>query len=248
MCRRFCFVLSLLIVLTTGCRTAYQPGKVLYKNYRITSAQNGLAAVQTLLQPYADSVNKSMNDILAVAAEEMEKRQPEGKLGNLLADAMLVEARRLYKTNVDAAFINYGGVRLTTLPAGNVTRSKVFELAPFDNVMVLQKVSGKTLQQFLDHVSSRGGWPCAGVSFRIQNKKATAVMVGGAPLDEMAVYTIANSDYVANGGDDCTMLKVLPQQNSGYLYRDALINYFISQAALGRQLSSKIENRVTNAE
>ena len=36
------------------------------------------------------------------------------------------------------------------------------------------------------------------------------LFINGAPLNESATYTIANNDYVANGGDDCTMLKPIP--------------------------------------
>ncbi|MBL0145080.1 MAG: 5'-nucleotidase C-terminal domain-containing protein [Chitinophagaceae bacterium] len=44
--------------------------------------------------------------------------------------------------------MNYGGIRLPAIPAGNITRGKIFELAPFDNIIVLQKISGKTFQAF----------------------------------------------------------------------------------------------------
>jgi 2',3'-cyclic-nucleotide 2'-phosphodiesterase (5'-nucleotidase family) len=189
-----------------------------------------------------------MSDVVAVSDMELEKKQPEGTLGNILADAMLAMAQKKYDTHVDAAFINYGGIRLPSVPAGNISRGKIFELAPFDNLLILQKVSGKVLQEFLDHVSDRKGWPCAGISMQIKDKKAINIMIGGKPLDESATYIIANNDYVANGGDDCTMLKTIPQISNGYLFRDAVIDYFTGQTREGKKISAKIENRVTNAE
>jgi len=185
---------------------------------------------------------------VAVSEMELEKKQPEGTLGNIMADAMLAMAEKKYDTHVDAAFINHGGIRLPSIPAGNITRGKIFELAPFDNVLILQKLSGKVVQEFLDHVAGRGGWPCAGISMQIKNKKAVNVVIGGVPIDTLAIYTIANNDYVANGGDDCVMLKTIPQINNGYLFRDAVIDYFTRFTTEGRKLSVKIENRVTNAE
>jgi 2',3'-cyclic-nucleotide 2'-phosphodiesterase (5'-nucleotidase family) len=186
--------------------------------------------------------------VVVVSDMELEKKQPEGTLGNILADAMLTMAEKKYATHVDAAFINYGGIRLTSVPAGNITRGRIFELVPFDNLLVLQKITGKVVQEFLDHVAGKGGWPCAGISMQIKNKKAVNIMIGGAPIDELATYTIANNDYVANGGDDCVMLKTIPQIANGYLFRDAVIDYFTQQAKEGKKLSVKIENRVTNAE
>jgi 2',3'-cyclic-nucleotide 2'-phosphodiesterase (5'-nucleotidase family) len=113
---------------------------------------------------------------------------------------------------------------------------------------VLQKLSGKVVQEFLDHIAGRKGWPCAGITMQIKDKKAINVLIGGAPLNESAVYTIANNDYVANGGDDCAMLKTIPQISNGYLFRDAVIDYFTQYTAAGKKISAKIENRVTNAE
>ena len=55
-------------------------------------------------------------------------------------------------------------------------------------------------------------------------------------------------DYVANGGDDCIMLKPIPQKSTGYVLRDALIEYFSEINIQGKKISSQIENRVTNAE
>jgi 2',3'-cyclic-nucleotide 2'-phosphodiesterase (5'-nucleotidase family) len=231
-----------------SCSTLYQPAAVQYKDYRIKQGAATSSSMNKLLQPYADSVNKSMNDVVAVAGMTFEKKQPECTLGNLMADAMLAMAKDKYKTFVDAAFVNYGGIRLTSLAEGNITRGKIFELSPFDNIIVLLQVDAALLQQFLDHVASRGGWPCAGISYQIKNNKAVNVRIGGAPLINSKQYTIALVDYVANGGDDCTMLKDLSQQNNGYLFRDALLEYLSRQQQQGKQINVLLENRVSYAK
>jgi 2',3'-cyclic-nucleotide 2'-phosphodiesterase (5'-nucleotidase family) len=238
---------ALLLALASGCATGYQARSVQYKDYRIqqTAAQPAIAA---LIKPYADSVNKSMGAILGTAPIELEKQQPEGTLGNFLADGMLTMARQHYGAKVDAAFMNYGGIRLQAIPAGPVTRGKIFELLPFDNSIILQKVSGKLLQAFVSHIAGRGGWPCAGISYQIKNKAAINIYIGGAPLDEMATYTIANNDYVANGGDDCDMLRPIAQQTDGYLVRTAVMEYLQGLAVKGLPITAKIENRVSHAK
>ncbi len=236
------------LFLISACKTAYQPAKVQFVDYRVSSKQTGDKALVLLLKPYSDSINKTMNDVIAVAGMELEKKQPEGKLNNVLADAMLYMAKEKYTANVDAAFLNYGGIRLNALPAGNITRGKIFEVAPFDNIIVLLKIKGSVLLQFLDITASRGGWPCAGVSYQIKNKKAVNIFIDGKVLNETTEYTIALLDYVANGGDNCEMLKTIPQQNNGYLFRDAVIGYFSKLQNEGKQITAQIENRVTNAE
>ena len=249
------FTVFFSIFFSVSCKTIYQPQAVKYIDYRLNQSNQPNSSLVKLLQPYADSVNKSMNDIIAVAETELEKKQPEGTLGNIMADAMLAKAKQVYGTTVDASFINSGGIRLPAIPVGNITRGKIFELAPFDNAIVLQKLSGKILQEFLNHISGRGGWPAAGISWQIKNlpagqagKTAVNVLINDMPIDETANYTIAMVDYVANGGDDCSMLRLLPQISKGYILRDAIIEYLSNINKQGKKISSKIEKRVSYAE
>ncbi|HOZ78472.1 MAG TPA: 5'-nucleotidase [Ferruginibacter sp.] len=242
------YPLFLCLFFAVSCDTAYQTSTVQYKDYRISSKQPASNELSSMLKPYADSVNKSMNDVVAVAGITLEKKQPEGTLGNLLADAMMAKAKEKFNTPVDAVFMNSGGIRLPSIPQGNITRGKIFELSPFDNQIVLLKLNGKILQQFLDTTAIRGGWPTAGCTYQLKNKKAVNITIGGQPLNENAEYTIGMVDYVANGGDNCDMLKPIPQQSRGYLFRDAIIEYFADAQKQGKALVSKIENRVSYAE
>lgn len=201
-----------------------------------------------MLQPYADSVNKSMNDVIAVAEVTMDKTQPEGSLGNFVADAMLAKAKEKYLQPVDIAVMNSGGIRLPTIAAGNITRGKIFELSPFDNVIVLQTLTGLQLQEFFDHIAGKGGWPVANMSYQIKNKKAINIKINGKPIEAAKSYTMATLDYVANGGDNASMLRKIPQVNHGFLFRDALIEYVSEKNKLGQKIFSKTENRVTYAD
>jgi 2',3'-cyclic-nucleotide 2'-phosphodiesterase (5'-nucleotidase family) len=236
------------ILISLSCKTVYQPKTVKYEGYRLTQSNIQDSGLVKLLQPYADSVNKSMNAVVVVAEIELEKKQPEGTLGNVLVDAMFYKAKQANLIPVDAAFINNGGIRLQSIAAGNITRGKIFELAPFDNDIVLQKLNGKILQEFLNHISKRGGWPVAGITWQIKNKTAINILINGQPINTNSVYTIAMVDYVANGGEDCAMLRPIPQLSIGYVLRDALVEYFSELNKQGKKLTSKIEKRVSYAE
>ncbi|HLP38268.1 5'-nucleotidase C-terminal domain-containing protein [Lacibacter sp.] len=237
----------ILLIISYSCNPVYRASSVQYKDYPVQSERKD-ASVQNFLQPYADSVNNSMNLVIGQLAVDLDKRQPESTLGNFMADAMKAMAEKYYKTTIDGAFINYGGIRLNGIKAGAITRGKIFELMPFDNVIILQKLKGTVLQEFLDHVIGRGGWPVAGITMQMKDKKAVNVMIGGKPIDPNMIYTIANSDYVANGGDNCVMLKVIPQINNGSLLRDGLIEYVQSFTQKGQPITATIQNRVTNAQ
>lgn len=242
-----CIFLGTFLAVSSACKTHYQASSLYYEQLRVQRDAPSSAALAAMVQPYADSVQKVMEKVIAVAAMNLEKKLPECTLGNLMADASYYEAERVFGKKVDAAFVNYGGIRLQQVPAGPVTLNTVFEVMPFDNLLVLQQVSGAVLQQFLDNIAARGGWPVKGLSFVIQNNRAVHVLVGGTPLDAQRIYTIANSDYVANGGDDSFMLQPIPQENRGFLVRDALIHYFSMLNDRGEKLSAGIENRVSHA-
>ncbi len=246
---RYSFYFLLLIIATgISCNTSYQSQSLQYKGYRVTDSVQKDVTVQALLQPYSDSVNKSMNDVVGYAPVTMDKGQPECTLGNFMADAFLVMAKEKYNTPIDAAFLNHGGIRLNQLPAGNVTRGKIFELMPFDNLLILQKLTGEQVQQFLDLTARAGGWPVAGITMQIKDKKAVNIMIGGKPLDPNATYTTVNSDFLANGGDNAEMLRPIPQITNGYLMRDAIFDYIKKLKASGQDITGKIEKRVTHAQ
>jgi len=244
-CKRSFLYLSLALLLVgTGCKLYQSTGTVAHYQYRIGSKYGNDTMVQRMLQPYGDSVNRSMNAFVAELATDLEKAQPEGTLGNIMADALHKAGEQVFGKPVDAAFMNYGGIRLNSMKAGTITRGKMYELFPFDNLLVLLTLKGDLFQQFLDHVASRGGWPVSGMTMQIRDRKAVNVLVGGSPIQSDKNYTIAIGDYTANGGDDAAMLKGIPQENKGYLMRDAIIAYFASFAAEGKKISVQKENRV----
>jgi 2',3'-cyclic-nucleotide 2'-phosphodiesterase (5'-nucleotidase family) len=240
--RRFYLPLTLFVLLAS-CKSVQTPVKAVYEDYRITATMPKDSALDRTMKPYRDSVSSSMDDVVGMLTTTLEKKQPEGSLGNFMADALLFAGRKKFGAG-DLATVNYGGIRLTQLPAGAVTRGKIFELMPFDNLVVEQEIKGDVLQTFLDLTAERGGWPFAGLTMQISNKKAVKVMIGGKPLDPSKTYTLVNSDYVANGGDNAIMLKNIPQKNIGYLMRDAFFDYIKALKAEGKNISATEEKRV----
>ncbi len=189
-----------------------------------------------------------MNFVIGELETSLDKKQPEGTMNNWTADVMLEAARKKFNTQVDAAILNYGGLRLTQLAAGPVTVGKIYELSPFDNTIVLLTVPGKNLLDFLHLSAERGGWPVAGIRMNIREKKATEVQVQGNTLDTNRNYTIATVDYLANGGDNTVMLAGLPRKDIGFLFRDALIEYVTEANRKGQRISGVLDNRVTVSE
>ncbi len=173
--------------------------------------------------------------------------KPECTLGNFMADAMKCMAEQKFNRKIDAAFINYGGMR-SYIPKGDITVGKIYELMPFENVIVLQSIKGDVLLQFLNLIAEKGGWPIAGITMEIKNAEAKNILINNLPIDIKATYVIANTDYLANGGDNCVMLSKLPQVTASYVFRDALIEYVENQTKQGKAISAKLEKRIVEYE
>lgn len=245
----FKYLLLISFALTqAACNTIYRSNALEFNSYKVDGTAGKDSSLSKMMKPYRDSLVLTMNKVVGYADQSLEKKQPSSSLGNFMADVMYHMAREKFYTHVDAAFVNFGGIRLTQLPKGEVTVWKVFELMPFDNLIVLQSIKGSELQKFLDNSAKRGGWPVSGMTMQIADKKAVNVMIGGKPLDNDSIYVIANSDYVANGGDEMDMLRVLPKKDIGYLFRDAIIDYINKLKAQGKNITANEESRVTNVQ
>lgn len=236
------------LLLVACAPSLYQPGKLEYSKYDIKPGSMADTGMANLLAPYSSKIAATMFEVIGKLDETLEKKQPENSLGFFMTDAILSESRRVFNTKVDIALVNYGGIRTNAMQAGNITTGTIYELMPFDNLLVLVTLDGKQLQQLLTHIAGRGGWPISGGSYIIKNKAAIDVTIAGEPLKATNNYTIALSDYVANGGDDCSFLTTIPQVNNGYLLRDAIIGYVKSVSASGKTISKPMTNRVTIAQ
>jgi 2',3'-cyclic-nucleotide 2'-phosphodiesterase (5'-nucleotidase family) len=184
-----------------------------------------------------------MDAPIATAATALEHRRPEGTLGNWVADVL--QAKAVACTgNADFALCNYGGLRIPRLPQGTWTLGLIYELMPFDNVLITVAVPGTAVQQLLDAVAADGGWPASKeLQFTIREGKATAIKIKGKPLDPSATYQVVLSDYLANGGSNLEFLKPFPKKDcQGVLLRDVLIEG--AKRAQG-PIQVAIEGRIT---
>lgn len=242
---KFFYSLFLIFILN-GCTT--KPLQANYTMYKISEQSNVDSSYSQMLSVYKDSLNKSMNQVIGFSINGLTKKQPESGLGNFMTDAIKSMAEKKFNKKIDAAFVNFGGIR-SYLPKGDITIGKVFELMPFDNLVVLQQLTGVQLKAFLNRVCEKGGWPVSnGLTYSLKDKKLFEAKVNGMPIDDHATYTIANSDYIANGGDDCSMLKPIAKQNINYLMRDAIIEYVKQLTQQNKTVDSKPENRVVYAQ
>ena len=184
------------------------------------------AEVAAMIAPYKEQLDAKMNQELAVVKTPLVKASPEGGLGNWMADIMMRAASDQYP-NRDIAFAatNPGGLRLQEIGTGPLLVSEIYELMPFDNKLVVLKLTGKEVREFIAHMANSGGWPVSEELEVDMTSGKLMVHISGTPLDDEAIYDVATIDYVANGGSRATMLKGKPLTDSGKFLRDVLIEY-----------------------
>ncbi|MGH9847312.1 MAG: bifunctional metallophosphatase/5'-nucleotidase [Blastocatellia bacterium] len=150
-------------------------------------------------------------------ATSLNSRNRETNLGNLITDAF----RRA--TNADAALLNGGTIRANmTCPAGQISKRDVVAMLPFETPVVKVEITGALLKAALENGVSKvveetesGRFPqVSGMQFEFDGRKPAGsrvvkVTVGGQPLDEKKVYTLAVNSYLTGGGDGYSMLKGL---------------------------------------
>lgn len=236
------YSLLIAILFAVSCNTFYKAESVQYSSYRIQQTDAGSRSTALLLKPYSDSVRKLMDVVIGYNEVLLERKKQTNTLGYFITDAYLQMARQKVNAKVDAAFMNSGGVRLPDLPAGSITQGKIFELMPFDNLLVILKMKGSFLKQYLDTLAANDGVIESGMTMQIVNKTAQQVMIGGKLLDPNADYTIVHSDYVAINS---TMLKNINRFTNGYLLRDAILDYVRSFNSEGKKITVLNTDRIS---
>ncbi|WP_161971260.1 5'-nucleotidase C-terminal domain-containing protein [Edaphocola flava] len=199
------------------------------------------------LSPYKQKMDSNMNQVIGYSDVSLTKALPECNMGNFAADAQLDAARKL-QDGVEVSVVNYGGLRIPFIPKGAITKGRIYELMPFDNMVTILEVPGDILLQFCNHMAKRKGWPVSGMTYVIRNGQAEQVLVQGKSVNPHLVYKVAVSDYIANGGDDCDFLKSCKKYPSSVFLRDALMDKVRSGALRGNTIYQDLQNRVRNAE
>jgi 2',3'-cyclic-nucleotide 2'-phosphodiesterase / 3'-nucleotidase / 5'-nucleotidase len=171
-------------------------------------------------------------------------RGGESVLGDLVTDAMRAAS------GADFAFTNSGGLR-ADLAEGTVTKGSIYEVIPFDNTLVLVKLTGTQVRDLLEGGLTHGRIsPQSGLRYRFdlsrpQGQRLLAVtLADGSPLDEARTYTVAVNNFMASGGDNYdTLARIRDQVDTGILMRDALERHIIALTQ-DRPLDVKADGRI----
>src|SRR5690606_28411662 len=140
----------------------------------------------------------------------------------------------------------------TPLRQGNLTVGDIFELMPFENELMVITVPGTVVQQLIEYAAQPHIYTLApkilstsNVTYQILDHKPLNIFVGADTLDTTRNYTIALSDYLANGGDNLSFIKnQVSSKKVGILLRHAIIKHLKELTAQGKPVEAHLEGRV----
>lgn len=197
--------------------------------------------------PFKKSHDEQMSAVIAKSEDILVKADLESTLGNFFCDAVIYETKKLLANDsviLDVAIFNKGGLR-NSLPKGNITTGNVFELMPFDNEVVLVKLSGTQFKDMCFKIVEKGGIPIGGMRMTIKGTNPTDITIKGNPFDETKDYWVVTSDYLANGGDNYTFFKnAKERKNMNVLLRTAIINYCEDITKLSQTIKPTLDGRI----
>ena len=234
----------LLFTLLTGCRTVEHLAETDNVNIEVVSDLVD-TEMESFIAPYRSEMGTEMGQVIGSNATMLTKQRPNSSLGNVVADLLQDQAEVYLDTKVDFAVHNYGGIRINSLPAGPITRGKIFELMPFDNYLLVLSMTVDDIILLCDKIIELGGWPISrGLSITVKQDLVADILINGQPLEEGKTYQMAIPDYVANGGDGCDFLTQIDQQHTGRYIREALIDRISYLESEGKPLSANNEQRI----
>ena len=229
----------------TACRPQTHFVKADNKYHEILDLTEEDSVINDIIAPYKKDIGDEMKKVIGQVAIMFTKEKPESTLGNWAADLTYTQCDEYLNLKIDFAVLNYGGLRIPSLPKGNVTKGKIYELMPFENYLVLVEMKGSELPLLFDHIAKKGGWPVSNhVKMKIHQNNAVDVRINNRKVENNRIYRFATIDYIANGGDKCTFLKDKKKVATGVLFRDAIIEFIENETKAGRNLDAKLDDRV----
>jgi 2',3'-cyclic-nucleotide 2'-phosphodiesterase (5'-nucleotidase family) len=209
------------------------------------------------VQGYTKRLDRLLNQSIGNLNSDMDTqrntvRTKEAEFGNFVADSI-----KDY-TNADIGLINGGTIRgdKTYLKGSQLTRRDIAEELPFRSRVTLIKISGQQLLEALENgfsglETSKGRFPqVSGMVIKYDpealiGNRVTKVEVAKKPLVLEQYYSIATTDYLANGGDG--YISFVDSENLRYSnHVSPLISDVVIRAIQKKKnISPKIEFRIT---
>ncbi len=235
------------LVLVSCKNDASKLTKITAKTIAIDSSIAPSTKIVRLIAPYKEKLIGEMETVLSYTPKAITKKSVgmQSALGNLMADMCFEMSAALFaeKTNaeIDFAMFNNGGLR-ANIAAGAVTKEEAFKLMPFENELVVVKLSAKKVVALVQYfIANKKAHPLSkNIGLRI---KATEFQlhINGKKFDTNKTYNVLTSDYLLAGGDKMDFFKN-PEKITrlDYKVRAAVLHYFEKVDTLKTAIDTRV--------
>ncbi len=183
-----------------------------------------------------------MNEIIGeLKVDWIRNGRGESNIGNWICDVTREEF------GTDIAYQNSGGIRKNLL-SGPIKLRDIWEISPFDNTIVIAKISGKQLinllQYRLDNTRDFLQFSGLRIKFSQSKNKIIDVTVNQKPIKEDQFYTIATNNYVI--GHSARFWGIendeMELKTTGVIGRDVLVKAIRKEKVISDETDGRYEN------
>ncbi|NLK49109.1 MAG: bifunctional metallophosphatase/5'-nucleotidase [Candidatus Cloacimonetes bacterium] len=201
------------------------------------------------------TISKTIAEQVAIAEEGMDEVightsvylsrvnvDAQSLMGNTITDAMR------HEVDADFAFLNLGGVR-ADIKSGPVTYRNIFEVMPFDNMVVSFKCTGEFLRRIIETrvEGGRHGLVVSGVNVVYSKKRpnfdrVTSLKIAGKLWEKDKIYTCVTTDFLMQGNAGLNLLIHVPEEDIIHHQinlRDAIVNYFRTNSPIKTRIDDR---------
>jgi 5'-nucleotidase len=224
-------------------RATKNPVSISVNNRIVTRTVAAAPDLTALITKYKDASAPFANRVVGtITADILRAANAAGEsaLGDRIADAQNFDAQQA-GAGSQVAFMNAGGIRADLLYAlisggeqpGEITYGEAFTVQPFGNSLVTMSLTGAQIDALLEQQFS-GGIGTLQVSEGFSYERSTSAAVGskvgnitlnGVALDPAATYRVTVNSFLADGGDNYTILRDGTDRVAGNVDTDAFENY-----------------------
>lgn len=221
---------------------AYTSGTTTVNLTNLYEKFNKTPSIEAILDKYRQAVTTISARIVGTTTTVINRNAAESgetALGNLIADAQQAAALTASNQGSDFTLMNPGGVRadLQTNSNNQITFGDVFAVQPFGNSIVTLSLTGQQIRELLEQQWSAANadrprilQPSKELSYAYKKDatavpRATQIMISGQALMDSKSYRVTVNSFIADGGDNFTVLTKGTNRVGGGQDIDALEKY-----------------------
>ena len=218
--------------------------KYVEPNGRVFKGRSATAKVAKLMLD-AQPGMASVKEVVGFCPTGLERGGTENLLGDWAVDCLMAEAEKEFGRKVDIGVLNHGGIRID-MPQGDVLMDDLMSMFPFKNYLSLVTMKGSEVRALFDRMARRVQ-VVGGVKVTVKDGQVLELLVGGEPVDDDRVYSVATIDFLLTGGDGIFSGRQFEETlDTELMVFDVILAHVRGLAEAGQPITKERDGRVVD--